>query len=87
MPTFKIVYFNLKDWFLEKCLEVLDRNTMTFELIDEYLAKFQSSDIKDCKYVYFILDKRLGLQNISRYFIKCFLVKRYYHIYNRIKVW
>ena len=60
MPTFKIVYFNLKDWFLEKCLEVFDRNTMTFELIDEYLAKFQTSEVQDCKYASFIL---IGLQN------------------------
>ena len=61
MPTFKIVYFNLKDWFLEKCLEVFDRNTMTFELIDEYLAKFQTSEVQDCKYASFILK---GLQNV-----------------------
>ena len=80
MPTFKIVHFCLKEWFLEKCLDFVDRNTMTFESIDEYLAKFQNSDITDCKYAYFILNKRLGLQNMSRYFIEWFLVKRYYQV-------
>lgn len=47
----KQIYTLEKEWFLRKCFDVGDINSMSFDFFDEYLEKLSKSSVEECRLV------------------------------------